>query len=83
MEMPRRTFLAGRKELSNLRADLSETHNPARKEFAMATRLAAMLDRRRRKSGALMPQKNLNADSGWPGWEFPGEKTPAPPDGCS
>ena len=73
----------GRQELYNLRADVSETHNLARKEPAVVTRLAARLERWRRESGAVMPQENPNADRAWPGWGLTGEEKPTPPEGSS
>ncbi len=70
----------GRQELYNLRTDVSETHNLVSREPALAARLAAKLDRWRRKSGAVMPKKNPNADPAWPGWQLTGEEKPTPPD---
>ncbi|MCL5745877.1 MAG: sulfatase, partial [Acidobacteria bacterium] len=69
----------GRRELFNLREDLSEKLNLIEKEPAVARRLAAKLDEWRRKSGAAMPQKNPNADPAWPGWGLTGEEKPTPP----
>ena len=70
----------GRRELYHLRADVSETHNLAEKEPAVVTRLAAKLEKWRRTSGAVMPQKNPNADPAWQGWGLTGEEKPTPPD---
>jgi len=70
----------GRRELYNLRADVSETHNLVLKEPAVTARLAATLDQWRRKTGAVMPRKNPKADPRWPGWHLTGEEKPTPPD---
>ncbi len=69
----------GRRELFNLRQDISETRNLVDKEPAIAKRLAALLDEWRRRSGAVMPQKNPNADPASPGWGLTGEQQPTPP----
>lgn len=73
----------GRKELYNLREDVSEMHNLVRKEPAVASRLAAKLNRWRTESGAQMPRRNPNADPAWPGWGLTGEEKATPPDGSS
>lgn len=70
----------GRRELFNLRTDLSEKHNLVLREPALASRLAATLDEWRRESGAVVPQKNPKADPAWPGWGLTGEEKPTPPD---
>jgi arylsulfatase A-like enzyme len=69
----------GRRELFNLRADQSETRNLLQKEPAVVKRLAARLDEWRKKAGAIMPQKNPNADPAWPGWGLTGAEKPTPP----
>jgi arylsulfatase A-like enzyme len=69
----------GRRELFNLREDVSETRNLVEKEPAVARRLMAKLQEWRRKSGAIMPQKNPNAGPAWPGWGLTGEEKPTPP----
>ncbi len=69
----------GRRELFNLRADISETRNLVNKEPAMVTRLAGLLDQWRKKSGAIMPTKNPNADPAWPGWDLKGAELPTAP----
>lgn len=73
-------FLAsGRTELYNLRNDAGETRNLAVRESRMAQRLAANLDAWRRQRGAILPQKNPNADPNWPGWGLTGVEPPTPP----
>jgi arylsulfatase A-like enzyme len=69
----------GRRELYNLRRDASETKNLAAKEPAVAAALAARLGNWRKKWGAVMPQKNPQADPSWPGWHLTGEEKPTPP----
>jgi arylsulfatase A len=69
----------GRRELYNLREDVSEIHNLAQKEPAVVARLVAKLEEWRKKWGAVMPQKNPNADPAWPGWNLTGEEKPTPP----
>jgi arylsulfatase A-like enzyme len=71
----------GRRELFNLREDLSETRNLAAREPARLERLAGLLAAWRKKSGAIMPRKNPNADPAWPGWGLTGEESPTPPIG--
>ena len=66
----------GRRELFNLREDISETRNLVEKEPAVAKRLAARLGEWRKRSGAIMPQKNPNADPAWLGWGLTGEEKP-------
>jgi len=66
----------GRRELFNLREDISETRNLVEKEPAVAKRLAKRLDEWRKRSGAIMPKKNPNADPAWPGWGLTGEERP-------
>jgi arylsulfatase A-like enzyme len=68
----------GRRELFNLRDDLSETRNLAAARPAVTRRLAGLLDAWRKKSGAVMPHKNPNADPAWPGWGLTGEERPTP-----
>jgi arylsulfatase A len=65
-----------RRELFNLRQDISETRNLIDKEPKIAKRLAVLLEGWRRKSGAIMPQKNPNADPAWPGWGLAGQEKP-------
>jgi arylsulfatase A-like enzyme len=69
----------GRRELFNLREDVSETRNLAEREPKMVKRLSAMLDAWKKKAGAVMPVKNPNADPSWPGWGLTGEEQPTPP----
>lgn len=69
----------GRRELYNLRDDISETRNLIGKQPAIARRLSASLDQWRRSSGAIMPARNPNADPSWPGWNLTGEERPTPP----
>lgn len=71
----------GRKELYNLRRDISETTNLVRKEPDIARRLEAKLEDWKRRTGAVMPQKNPQADPAWPGWNLTGEEKPTPPAG--
>jgi arylsulfatase A len=70
-----------RKELYNLRLDMSETHNLLLREPAVATRLTAVLERWLKESGAVMPHQNPMADPAWPGWGLTGEEKPTSPDG--
>jgi arylsulfatase A-like enzyme len=73
-------FLAdGRRELYNLRNDPSEKVNLAARESATADRLAALLEKWRKRSGAVMPVKNPNADPAWPGWSLTGAEKPTAP----
>ncbi|MBI4894025.1 MAG: sulfatase [Acidobacteria bacterium] len=69
----------GRRELFDLDQDPGETRNLISKEPAVARKRAATLDAWRKKSGAVMPQKNPNADPAWPGWGLTGEEKPTPP----
>jgi arylsulfatase A len=73
----------GRRELYNLRSDISETTNLAECEPAVTKRLAAHLEEWRRRSGAIMPKKNPNADPSWPGWNLTGAERPTPPKHCA
>ncbi len=73
----------GRRELYNLRTDVSETTNLAECEPAVVKRLAAELDSWRKRSGAVMPVKNPNADPAWPGWNLTGEQKPVAPKHCA
>ncbi len=66
----------GRRELFNLRQDESETRNLVEKEPKIAKRLAATLEAWLKRSGAIMPRKNPNADPAWPGWGLTGEEKP-------
>lgn len=68
-----------RRELYNLRDDISETRNLIGKQPAIARRLSTRLDKWRRDSGAIMPSKNPNADPSWPGWNLTGAEKPTPP----
>lgn len=68
----------GRRELYNLRQDISETRNLVAREPARVRRLAAQLDDWRKSSGAVMPRQNPNADPAWPGWGLTGEEKPTP-----
>jgi arylsulfatase A-like enzyme len=68
----------GRRELFNLRDDVSETRNLAEKRPEIVRRLAVRLNEWRRKSGAIMPQNNPKADPAWPGWGLTGEEKPTP-----
>ncbi len=69
----------GRRELYNLRNDPSETVNLVARESATAGRLASLLERWRKQSGAIMPVKNPNADPAWPGWNLTGAEKPTTP----
>lgn len=68
-----------RRELYNLRDDVSETRNLIDKQPALVRRLSARLDQWRRASGAIMPSKNPNADPAWPGWNLTGAEKPTAP----
>ncbi len=68
----------GRRELFNLREDISETRNLVRREPAVVKRLAGLLEAWRKKSGAVMPRKNPDADPAWPGWGLTGQEPPTP-----
>jgi len=68
-----------RRELYNLREDLSETRNLVDQNPAVAHRLAARLDAWRHAAGAIMPSKNPNADPAWPGWNLTGAGKPSAP----
>ena len=69
----------GRRELYNLKSDLSEKRNLVEREARIAGRLAARLDSWRKQAGAVMPSANPNADAAWPGWQLSGEEKPTPP----
>jgi arylsulfatase A len=69
----------GRRELFNLREDISETRNLVEKEPAIVKRMAVRLNEWKKKSGAIMPAKNSEADPAWPGWGLSGELKPTPP----
>jgi arylsulfatase A len=68
----------GRRELFNLREDVSETRNLVQKRPDIVKRLAARLEEWRRTSGAVMPRRNPNADPEWPGWGLTGAERPTP-----
>ena len=69
----------GRRELFNLREDVSETRNLVEKEPAIVRRMAARLDEGQKKTGAILPGRNPAADPAWPGWGLTGEQKPTPP----
>ena len=69
----------GRHELFNLRQDVSEKRNLIRQEPKLAQRLISKLESWRREAGAILPQKNPNADPAWPGWDLTGEEKPTTP----
>jgi arylsulfatase A-like enzyme len=69
----------GRRELYNLREDISETRNQVERQPSIGRRLAAKLGAWRRKSGATMPGKNPNANPAWPGFGLFGEEPPTAP----
>lgn len=69
----------GRKELYNLRDDLSETRNLAEREPRVTKRLSALLHDWRKKSGAIMPTRNPDADPAWPGLGLSGAEKPTLP----
>jgi arylsulfatase A-like enzyme len=69
----------GRRELYHLPDDISETRNLVDREPAIARDLAAQLDSWRRKTGAVMPAKNPNADRAWKGFQLSGEEPPTAP----
>lgn len=69
----------GRRELYNLRQDVSETRNLIAKEAPIARRLSKKLAEWRRRSFAVEPQRNPNADPSWPGWGLTGAERPTPP----
>jgi len=69
----------GRRELYNLKDDVSEKRNLVERESRIAGRLAATLDAWRRQAGAVMPNSNPAADPAWPGWQLSGEEKPTPP----
>ncbi|MBI4874734.1 MAG: sulfatase [Acidobacteria bacterium] len=72
-------FQDGRRELYNLKNDISETRNLVAREPALVKRLAARLEAWRKETGAILPRKNPNADPAWPGWNLRGEEKPVPP----
>lgn len=69
----------GRRELYNLRDDVSETRNLVERQPSIAGKLAAQLDSWRRKSGAIIPVKNPKADPAWKGFGLSGEQAPTAP----
>ncbi len=69
----------GRRELFDLDQDPGEARNLINTEPAVARKLAATLEQWRKKSGAIMPRKNPNADPAWPGWGLTGEEKPILP----
>ncbi len=69
----------GRRELYNLRDDISETRNLIRKEPRTTSRLQSLLDNWRKKSGAVMPRPNPSADPSWTGWQLTGDEKATPP----
>ena len=69
----------GRRELFNLRDDISETRNLVEKEAGRARRMATQLDEWRKKAGAVMPTRNPAADPAWEGWGLTGAQRPTPP----
>jgi arylsulfatase A len=69
----------GRKELFNLREDVSETRNLIGKEPRVARRLGQKLAAWRSESGAVMPARNPGADPDWKGWGLTGEQKPTEP----
>jgi arylsulfatase A-like enzyme len=69
----------GRRELFNLRDDISETRNLVEKEPGRQKRMAAQLDEWRKRSGAVMPTRNPSADPKWEGWGLTGAQKPTPP----
>jgi arylsulfatase A-like enzyme len=66
----------GRRELFNLSEDVSETRNLARQRPEIVKRLAARLEEWKKRSGAVMPIRNPNADPAWPGWGLTGAEKP-------
>lgn len=70
-----------RKELFNLKQDEGERTNLAARHPEVAQSLWRKLDEWRRRSGAVMPRPNPNADPAWPGWKLTGEEKPTPPAG--
>jgi arylsulfatase A len=69
----------GRRELFNLKDDVSEKVNLIAKRPEVAKRLAARLAAWRKEAGAIMPWKNPNADPKWPGLQLTGDEKPTPP----
>jgi len=69
----------GRRELFNLAQDPGEKVNLVVKRADVAKRLAARLDRWCKETGAVMPQKNPNADPNWPGLQLTGGEKPTAP----
>src|SRR5215831_17092953 len=69
----------GRRELFHLAHDPGEKVNLVVKRADVVKRLAARLDRWRKETGAIMPQKNPAADPQWPGFQLTGQEKPTPP----
>ena len=69
----------GRREMFNLREDVSEKVNLAEKHADVAKRLGAKLMAWRKDTGAVMPRRNPNADPNWPGLQLTGDEKPTPP----
>ncbi len=67
-----------RRELFNLQTDPGERTNLVNSQPELAAKLYARLDAWRTSTGAIMPQKNPNADPNWPGWNLTGEEKPTP-----
>ena len=68
----------GRRELFNLRDDVSETRNLVNQQPDVVKRLAAKLAAWEKETGAVMPVRNRKADPEWPGWHLTGEEKPTP-----
>ncbi len=68
----------GRRELFNLRDDVGEKINLVERHPEKAKALAAKLEAWRRKTSAVAPTKNPNADPEWPGFQLTGDDKPTP-----
>jgi arylsulfatase A len=68
----------GRRELFNLRDDMSEKVNLIEKHPDVAKRLGAKLAAWRKETGAVMPRRNPGADPSWPGLQLTGDEKPTP-----
>lgn len=69
----------GRRELFNLADDAGEHRNLIRSQAKVADELQAKLNRWRKSTHAIMPERNPKADPAWPGFQLTGEEPPTPP----
>lgn len=70
----------GRRELFHLTEDIGERHNLIQREPKKAAELYAKLDAWRRRTHAIMPTRNPDADPNWHGMGLTGEQKPTPPE---